>query len=111
MAWLFLSIAIVSEVGATLGLRAAEGFSRLGWSVLVVAGYVVAFWSLAQSLQRGMSLGVAYGIWSGVGVATIALLGKVVFDESLSPVTILGLALIIVGVAVVELGGTERSAS
>lgn len=111
MAWLYLAIAIVSEVAATLSLRAAEGFSRLGWTVVVVSGYVLAFWCLAQSLQRGMSLGVAYGVWSGVGVATVALLSKVFFDEALTPVTVLGIALIVVGVGVVELGGTERARS
>ncbi|MGQ0844202.1 MAG: DMT family transporter [Sporichthyaceae bacterium] len=110
MAWVFLAIAIVSEVAATLGLRAAEGFSKLGWTVLVVSGYVVAFWCLAQSLQRGLNLGVAYGIWSGVGVATVAVLSRVFFDEALTLVTVLGLALIVAGVAVVELGGSAQRA-
>lgn len=109
MAWVFLAIAIASEVTATLSLRAAEGFSKLGWTALVVSGYVLAFWCLAQSLQRGMSLGVAYGVWSGAGVATVALLSKFFFDEALSRVTVLGIVLIILGVAVVELGGADRS--
>lgn len=109
MAWVYLAIAIATEVTATLSLRASEGFSRLGYTAVVVVGYVAAFWCLAQALQRGMSLGVAYGVWSGVGVATVAVLGKVLFGDALSVVTALGIALIITGVAVVELGGTERS--
>lgn len=110
MAWLFLAGAILTEVTATLCLRASEGFSRLGFTAVVVVGYVVAFWCLAQSLERGMSLGVAYGIWSGIGVATVAILGKYIFDDALSALTMAGIALIILGVVVVELGGgaTER---
>lgn len=109
MAWVFLAIAIVSEVSATLGLRAAEGFSKLGPSLVVVTGYVIAFWSLGQCLQRGMSLGVAYGIWCGIGIALVALLGKAFFDEALSRVTVVGISLIIIGCVVVQFGGTERS--
>ncbi len=111
MAWVYLAIAIVTEVSATLSLRAAEGFSRLSWTLVVVTGYVIAFWSLGQCLQRGMSLGVAYGIWCGIGIALVALLSKVFFDEALSPVTVLGIALIIVGVVVVQLGGAERASA
>lgn len=109
MAWVFLAFAIVTEVTATLCLRASEGFSKLGFTAVVVVGYVASFWCLAQSLQRGMSLGVAYGVWSGIGVATIAILGRVLFNDAVSPVTAAGIALIILGVLVVEFGGTERS--
>jgi small multidrug resistance pump len=109
MAWVFLAMAIVFEVTATLSLRAAEGFAKLGPTVIVVCGYVVAFWSLGQCLQRGMSLGVAYGIWCGIGIALVAVLGKLLFDDGLSRVTVLGIVLIILGCVVVQLGGTERS--
>lgn len=106
MAWLFLSGAIFTEVIATLSLRASENFSKPGYTVVLVIGYVAAFALLAQALERGMSLGVAYGVWSGVGVATVAVLGKLLFDDALSALTGLGIALIIAGVAVVELGGS-----
>ena len=106
-AWLYLAAAITTEVTATLCLRASEGFSRLGFTAVVVVGYVASFWCLAQSLERGMSLGVAYGVWSGIGVATVALLGKLMFDDGLSLVTVGGIALIIAGVVVVQLGGTQ----
>ncbi len=108
--WLYLAGAIVTEVTATLCLRASDGFSRLGFTAVVIVGYVASFWCLSQSLQRGMSLGVAYGVWSGIGVATVALLSRVLFDDGLSAVTVGGIALIIVGVVVVQLGGTHAEA-
>lgn len=107
MTWLFLCGAIVTEVTATLCLRASENFSKPGYALVVVLGYVAAFAFLAQALERGMSLGVAYGVWAGAGVAIVAVLGKVVFDDSLTTVTAAGIALIIAGVAVVEIGGAE----
>ncbi|HUR74866.1 MAG TPA: multidrug efflux SMR transporter [Sporichthya sp.] len=107
--WLFLAGAIATEVTATLCLRASDGFARLGFTAVVVVGYIASFWCLSQALQRGMSLGVAYGVWSGVGVATVALLGKLFFDDRLSAVTVGGIALIIVGVVVVQLGGTNAA--
>ena len=108
--WLYLTGAIVTEVTATMCLRASGGFAKLGFTAVVVAAYVASFWFLAQALQHGMSLGVAYGVWSGIGIATIAVLGKLVFDEGLSPVTAAGLALIVLGVVVVQLGGTHADA-
>ncbi|MGQ0629837.1 MAG: DMT family transporter [Sporichthyaceae bacterium] len=107
MSWVFLAFAIVFEVTATLCLRASEGFSKLGFTLVIIVGYTASFWCLSQSLQRGMSLGVAYGVWSGIGVATVALLGKVIFDDGLSALTLAGIALIIGGVVVVQLGGTH----
>jgi small multidrug resistance pump len=107
--WLYLAGAISTEVTATMCLRASDGFSRLGFTAVVVVGYIASFWFLSESLQHGMSLGVAYGVWSGIGVATVAVLGKLIFDDGLSPVTVGGIALIIVGVVVVQLGGTHAS--
>ena len=109
MAWVFLAVAISSEVTATLCLRAAEGFSKVGPTVVVVIGYVISFVALSQALQRGMSLGVAYGIWSGIGVATVAVLGRAFFGDALSPTTGVGLLLIIAGVAVVQLSSSSHA--
>lgn len=103
--WWWLVLAIGSEVVATLSLRASEGFTRLAPSIVVLLGYVVAFYALSQSLVRGMQLGTAYAVWSGVGVASIALLGLVIFRESLSAVQVAGLAFVVVGVVLLELGG------
>ncbi len=82
MQWLYLAIAIVSEVVATSALKTAEGFTRWSPSLLVIVGYVLAFYFLSLTL-RTIPLGVAYAIWSGVGVALALLVGWVGY---LSPV-------------------------
>ena len=103
-AWLFLVVAILAEVTATLALRmAALGRSR--WYLLVAVGYGCAFAGLAASLSAGMPLGVAYGIWAAAGVALTALASRVLFDEPLTRLTVVGIALIMVGVLLVEVGG------
>jgi small multidrug resistance pump len=104
MAYVFLTAAIVSEVIATMSLRASEGFSKAGFTILIVAGYVAAFVLLNLALERGMSLGVAYGIWAATGVAAVALLSVPIFGETLSAVQIGGLLLVIVGVLALEVG-------
>lgn len=100
-AWLYLAIAIVSEVIATSALKASDGFSRLGPSLLVVAGYAIAFACLSLTL-RTIPVGVAYAIWSGVGIALIALIGWLAFGQSLDLAAIVGLALIVAGVIVLN---------
>jgi multidrug transporter EmrE-like cation transporter len=101
-ALVFLVLAIVSEVAGTAGLKASEGFGRLGPSVLAVLGYAVAFYFLSQSLKY-IPLGVAYAIWSGLGTVGSVLLGVLIWKEILGPVHIVGIALIVVGVVVLNL--------
>lgn len=105
MPWLWLAGAIIAEVIATTSLKLSEGFSRLLPSVVVVVGYVGAFLMLSQALTRGMSLGVAYGVWAAVGIALVAVIGTVLFGDSLTWVQVGGIALIIAGVMALELGG------
>lgn len=107
-AWLYLAIAIVSEVVATSALKASDGFSRPWPSLVVVLGYVIAFWFLALTL-RTIPVGVAYAVWSGVGIALIALIGWLLFGQPLDAPALLGLALIVAGVVV--LGVYSRSVS
>ncbi|GAB2616183.1 multidrug efflux SMR transporter [Kocuria arenosa] len=103
MAWLFLTVAILTEVAGTLSLRmAARGRPR--WYAAVVAGYLVAFTCLGLALAEGMALGVAYGIWSATGVALTALAGRLLFREPFTWVTAAGVALIAGGVLLIELG-------
>ena len=102
MQWIYLAIAIVSEVVATSALKAAEGFTRLVPSVLVVVGYALAFYFLSLTL-RTIPLGVAYAIWAGVGVALVALVGWVVYHQSLDIPALIGVALIVSGVIVLNL--------
>ncbi|CAA9245731.1 MAG: small multidrug resistance family (SMR) protein [uncultured Actinomycetospora sp.] len=104
MAYLFLALAIVSEVVATVSLKLSEGFSRLGPSVVVVVGYLVAFGLLSQALARGLGVSVAYGVWAAAGVALVAIAGAVVLGESLTWVQVGGIALVIGGVLALELG-------
>lgn len=103
IAWLFLVVAILVEVTATLSLQAAVKGSRW-WYVVVVAGYIIAFTMLSFSLGEGMPLGVAYGIWTAAGVAITAVLGKVIFKQPFTWVMALGVALIMGGVLFIELG-------
>lgn len=107
MLYVILVVAIAAELFATMCLRASEGLSRLLPSLGAAGGYAVAFWLLSMALVRGMPVGVAYAIWSAVGVAAVAVLGWWLFDERLTPVQGGGLALIIIGVAALELGGTH----
>lgn len=101
MQWVYLAIAIVSEVVATSALKAAEDFTRLGPSVLVIAGYASAFYFLSLTL-RTIPLGVAYAIWAGAGVALVALVGRVLYHQSLDAAALIGIALIISGVVVLN---------
>lgn len=102
MHWLYLALAIVAEVVATSALKTAAGFTRPLPSLLVVLGYGVAFYFLSLSL-RVVPVGVAYAIWSGVGTALIAVIGWVLFGQALDFAALIGLALIVAGVAVLQL--------
>ncbi|MEJ2869941.1 SMR family transporter [Actinomycetospora sp. OC33-EN08] len=107
--WVWLAVAIVAEVAATVSLKVSEGFSRLIPSVVVVVGYGVAFFSLSQALSRGLPVGVAYGIWAATGVAAIAVIGALFLGESLTWVQVGGIGLVIAGVLALELGGVHRA--
>lgn len=108
-AWPPLLLAIALEVTATLSLRAAEGFTHPLW-LIVVIGYSGSLWLLSVVLDRGMAVGVAYGIWSAIGVVLTAVFGTVLFGELLGPVQIIGVGVIVIGVLLVELGSHTREA-
>lgn len=100
--WIFLSVAIVSEVIATSALKASEGFSRFWPSLIVAVGYITSFYFLSLTLKT-VPVGVAYAIWSGVGVALITFIAWVQFGQSLDVPVIVGLSLIVLGVIVLNL--------
>ena len=102
MQWLFLAVAIVSEVVGTSALKAAEGFTRPWPSAIVFAGYAAAFYFLSLTLET-IPVGVAYAIWSGVGIVLIALIASVLYGQSLDLPAIAGMALIVAGVVVINL--------
>ncbi|WP_375406840.1 DMT family transporter [uncultured Amnibacterium sp.] len=103
---LALSAAIVSEVAATLALKAA--LTDPLWMLVVVPGYIAGFVLLAVCLRLGLPVGVTYGIWGAIGVALTSLLSTVIFGEALTPLMGVGLACIVAGVLTVELGA-ERA--
>jgi small multidrug resistance pump len=100
--YLLLFVAIVAEVVATSALKASENFTRLTPSLLVVAGYGVAFTCLSMTLKT-LPLGVAYAIWSGIGTALVAVLGWLVYRQQLDLPAIAGISLIIIGTIVLNL--------
>ncbi|WP_078085929.1 DMT family transporter [Microbulbifer mangrovi] len=99
--WVYLSIAIVAEVVGTLFLKSSDGFSKVIPSVIVVVSYALAFYLLSISL-KSISVGIAYAVWAGAGVALIALAGFVFFGQKLDMAAILGMVLIISGVVVIN---------
>lgn len=99
--WLLLSGAILSEVIATSALKAANGFTRLWPSLVVVAGYAAAFLLLSLTL-RTLPVGIAYAVWSGVGVALITLAGWLLYGQRLDGAALIGMALIVTGVVVMN---------
>ena len=101
MHWLYLSIAILAEVVATSSLKAAEGFTRLTPSLIVVFGYGTAFYFLSLTL-RTMQVGTAYAIWSGVGTVLISLIAWLLYNQKLDAAAIAGITLIIAGVAIIK---------
>ncbi|WP_348946475.1 multidrug efflux SMR transporter [Chitinibacter sp. FCG-7] len=102
MNWLYLAIAIIAEVIATSALKATAGFSRLLPSLLVVAGYGTAFYFLSLTL-RSIPLGIAYALWSGVGIVLVSMVGWLLYRQSLDLPAMVGIALIISGVLVINL--------
>ncbi|PFH12977.1 small multidrug resistance pump [Burkholderia sp. JKS000303] len=99
-AW--LAIAIVAEVIGTSALRAADGFTRFWPSVLVVAGYGVAFYCLSITL-RTMPVGIIYAVWSGAGIVLITLVAMLLYRQVPDLPAVIGLGLIVAGVVVLNL--------
>lgn len=99
---LYLVIAIVCEVIATSFLRASEGFTQLVPSLVVVGGYGVAFYFLSLTLQT-IPVGIAYAVWSGLGIVLVSIIGLFAFRQSLDLPAIIGIGLILAGVLVINL--------
>ncbi len=100
--WLLLVAAVACEVTASLALKGA--LDRPSLYAVVAVGYLTSLVFLTAVLQRGVPLGVAYGIWGALGVAATAVMSTLIFDESLTGVMVLGMAIVVVGVLTVELG-------
>jgi len=100
--WIFLILAIFSEVIGTSFLKSTEGFTKFWPSVIVLSGYSAAFYFLSLTLDS-IPLGVVYAIWSGVGIAAIAIISVIFLDQKLDSATYIGIGLIIAGVVVLRL--------
>ena len=101
-AYLLLAVAIVAEVIATSALKTSEGFTRWIPSAIVVVGYGVAFYCLSLTLHT-IPTGIAYAIWSGVGIVLVSLIGWTVFGQTLDGPALAGIGLILAGVLVINL--------
>jgi len=100
-----LGFAIFSEVVGTTALKISDGMTKMGPAVLVVIGYGFSFWLLSITLKT-MPVGLVYAIWCGIGIAAIALIGQVFFDETLTLGAVFGIGLIIAGIVVLQLYGS-----
>ena len=100
--YIYLIVAVVAETVGTTALQASQQFTRALPSAVVVVSYAIAFWLLSLAL-RHMPVGIVYAIWSGLGIVLIAVIGLVVFGQRLDLPAILGLTLILTGIAVIHL--------
>ncbi|BFH13695.1 multidrug efflux SMR transporter [Paenibacillus melissococcoides] len=107
MHWVYLCFAIALEVAGTVSMKLSQGFTRLWPSVLMIVFYILAFSSLNLSLKQ-VPVSVAYAIWSGLGTAAIAVIGYLVFQESMSLLKGVSILLIILGVIGLNVGGQEK---
>ena len=99
---MFLSMAIVAEVIATSSLKASAEFTKFWPSVIVVVGYAIAFYFLSLTL-RSIPVGIAYAVWSGLGIVLVSLVGWWLYNQTLDLASIIGMGLIIAGVLVINL--------
>ena len=108
MTYLYLFFAVLAETIGTSALQASQQFTRLWPSLLVIVSYGAAFYLLSLTL-RTLPVGIVYAMWSGLGIVFIALIGWLVFAQRLDLPAILGLGLIIAGIAVIQLFSTTTS--
>ncbi|RED37696.1 small multidrug resistance pump [Rhodopseudomonas thermotolerans] len=101
MKWLYLLIAIVAEVVGTSALKVSQGFTVLLPSALVVVGYGAAFYSLSLTLSS-IPVGIAYALWSGIGIVLISAVGWLWFGEALDVAAMIGISFIIIGVGIIN---------
>jgi len=107
-AWIFLSVAILSEVVATSSMKLTEGFTRLGPSLVTAIGYMISFYMLSLTL-RHVPVGVVYAIWSGVGIVLVSLVAWQLYGQKLDVPAMIGIGMIMGGVLVLNLFSKSAS--
>ena len=105
-AWVLLVAAIATEVVGTLALRGSNGFTQVVPSLITVVGYVASFVLLAMVL-KSLPVGIVYAIWSAIGIALVAVLGKLLFNDPVPPLAVAGMVLIVGGVILVSASGVK----
>ncbi|MBO9316293.1 MAG: multidrug efflux SMR transporter [Chloroflexus sp.] len=100
--WLFLLIAILTEVVATSALKASAGFTRLLPSLIVVIGYAISFYAMSLALEA-IPVGIAYAVWSGIGIVLITVAAWILYGQRLDLWAMIGIGFIIVGVIILNL--------
>ena len=105
MKYLFLSLSIVLEVVGSSFMKASDGFSKLLPTAITIVAYIACFFFLSQAL-KSIPLGIAYAIWGGVGIVLTAIIGLVIFKQSIDMPAIIGIGLIILGVVVINVFST-----
>lgn len=101
MAYLYLALAIIAEVAATSALKASEEFTKLVPSLIVIVSYALAFYFMTLVL-RTIPVGVTYAIWAGLGIVLVAIVGTVVYKEIPDIPAVIGMALIVSGVVIIN---------
>ncbi|MHC5310872.1 DMT family transporter [Myroides sp. LJL116] len=98
---LLLFVAIIFEVIATSSLKASEEFTKLWPSIITIVGYGLAFYFLSLTL-RSIPMGIAYAMWSGIGIVLVSIIGVFVYNQKLDMPAVIGMALIVLGVVVIN---------
>ena len=106
-AWAILVAAIGIEISSTAALPRSQGFRDPGWTALVLAGYGVSIWMLTLVVDR-IPVSIAYAVWSGVGTAGIALIGATFLGETLTPLKVGAIGLIVTGVVALNMQGSAH---
>ena len=101
-AWLLLSLAICSEVIATLALKSSDNFTKFLPSVIVILGYGTAFYLLTLTIDK-IPLGIAYAVWAGIGIVLVSALSWLIYDQQLDISALIGIAFIVTGVIIIHL--------
>jgi small multidrug resistance pump len=104
MTWIYLALAILLEVAGTTCMKLSDGFTKMVPSILLFVFYTLSFGMLTLALKR-IDVSIAYAVWSGVGTALIATIGVLWFREPMTALKLISLALIIIGVVGLNLGG------
>ncbi|GAB2963873.1 multidrug efflux SMR transporter Mmr [Micromonospora polyrhachis] len=107
MPFVLLGLAIAAEIIGTSLIKSTEGFTRLWPTLACLSAYAAAFFTLSQAIQKGLQVSIGYALWSGLGTTLIVVIGALFLNEPLTLTKVLGIALVVAGVVVLNLGGAH----